>query len=543
MTTRILTIGFDACEVTLVQRWAAEGKLPNFAALARDSRTFRLDNPMETLPGALWPEISTGRSSSKTGHFCIPNQLHTGEAMLRATRPSEIDADFYFWTQASRAGKRVAVIDPAQAVPARGIDGIQLVDWGSHERTFDTSSDPVELLDDIRSTYGEHPIASCDIHGETASEYRRLLRGLLSGARTRTRLVCELIAREAWDLFSVTYSESHCAGHHFWHFMDPGHPWHDPHAARELQDALLSVYAALDEALPALLAAAGRDAKVFAVFSHGMGLNHDGPQLLPEVLVRLGLAAGNLGAAGRLLRRAKTAVTYLPRPIKAVVKRLARSRALAAPVAAAGCLVDPFASPRTRAAFVNNNRCGGIRLNLRGREPFGSVEPGAEAEAMLELLRRELLALRDPASGAPIIRHVQTASEAFGPDHHIDLPDLICVFRTDLGMLEHCESPAVGHVYAPVYHPHAPRSGDHSVNSQLWISGPGIVGTPEAGSGNVLDIAPTILDALGVALPEWLDGRPLSLGDQANTPINVNAGMKPAVTAGELGSETASPVS
>ena len=180
-----------------------------------------------------------------------------------------------------------------------------------------------------------------------------------------------------------------------------------------------------------------------------------------------------------MLRRLRTRVTYLPRPVKAVIKRLARTRAMAAPAAAAGCAVDPFASAKTRAAFVNNNRCGGIRLNLRGREPFGSVEPGPEAAALLQMLRRELLALRDPASGEAIITRVQTSTEAFGPDHHPDLPDLICVFRTDLGMLERCESPAVGLVHAPVYHPHAPRSGDHTVNSQLWVSGPEIVGTRE----------------------------------------------------------------
>src|SRR6185503_6702161 len=56
MSARVLVIGFDACEASLVRRWAAEGKLPNFAALVRASRTFQLDNPMETLPGAIWPE-------------------------------------------------------------------------------------------------------------------------------------------------------------------------------------------------------------------------------------------------------------------------------------------------------------------------------------------------------------------------------------------------------------------------------------------------------------------------------------------------------
>ena len=509
MSARVLAIGFDACEVTLIHRWAAEGKLPNFAALETASRIFRLDNPMETLPGAVWPEINTGRSSGTMGNFYLPNQLHTGEARLRPTRPDDIDPEFYFWTQASRAGRRVAVIDPVQAVAVRGLNGIQLFEWGLHDRTFVESSEPPELLRQIRDAHGDHPIRSCDVHGETAAGYRRLLQGLLHGARSKTRFTTDLLARESWDLFDVTYSESHCAGHQFWHCLDPRHPWHDRDTAHEFRDALLDVYRVLDEALPALFAAAGRDATVFAIFSHGMDLYYDGPQMLPEVLVRLGVAAGNLGVAGRVLRRLKTKVTYLPRPIKAMVKRLVRTRALSAPIAAAGCLVDPFVSPRTRAAFVNNNRCGGIRLNLYGREPFGSVAPGAEADALIDMLRRELKVLRDPASGEPIVVRVQTARELFGPDHHPDLPDLICVFRTDLGMLENCESAAVGRVHVPVYHPHAPRSGDHTVNSELWVSG--VERTGSGPGGSVLDIAPTILDALGVALPEWLDGRPLPL--------------------------------
>ena len=391
MSARVLVIGFDACEASLVRRWAAEGKLPNFAALAGASRTFQLDNPMETLPGAIWPEINTGCSSGKMGHFYIPNQLHTGEAVLRGAKPSDIDPEFYYWTQASRAGKRVAVIDPVQAVAASGIDGIQLIEWGLHDRTFEISSEPPQLLEDIRAAYGDHRVRSCDLHGQTPEGYRRLLEDLLHGVRSKAQFSSEILAREAWDLFSVTYSECHCAGHQFWHFIDPRHPWHDPNAPREFQDALLDIYAAIDGALPALLASAGPGASVFAIFSHGIDLYYDGPQLLPEVLVRLGLAGGSLGIAGRWLRRLRTRVTYLPRPVKAVVKRLARTRAMAAPAAAAGCAVDPFASPKTRAAFVNNNRCGGIRLNLRGREPFGSVEPGPEAAALLQMLRRELL--------------------------------------------------------------------------------------------------------------------------------------------------------
>lgn len=514
MSSRILVIGFDACEITLVERWIAAGRLPNLAKLRDRIRAFRLGNPMETLPGAIWPEINTGVSSGRMGDFYVPNQLRTGESRLRATRPDDIDPTRYYWAEASRAGRRVAVIDPVQAVPVAGLNGIQLYEWGLHDRTFQVSSDPPELLAGIRERFGDHPVLSCDTHGETTDGYRRLLENLLEGVRAKSVFVPELLAREPWDLFACTFSESHCAGHQFWHFQDPRHPWHAASAPADLRGALRSVYEAIDGAVGKVLSVAGDDATVLAVFSHGIDLYFDGPQLLPEVLVRLGVASGGVGRTGAWLRELKTRITYLPRPVKKVIKRLVRSTALRAPVAAAGCLVDPFESSRTRAAFVSNNRCGAIRLNLRGREPHGSVEPGEEAAALITYLKRELHALRDPASGEPIVARVVTSDEQFGADHHRDLPDLICVFRTELGMLERCVSPAVGEVHVPVYHPHAPRSGDHTINSRAWVSGPGIRPSAIVDAANVLDIAPTVLCALGVALPERLDGRPLPLNEQ-----------------------------
>jgi predicted AlkP superfamily phosphohydrolase/phosphomutase len=524
MSTRVLVVGFDACEVTLVEREIAQGRLPHFARLRDRSLGFELESPMETLPGAIWPEINTGVSSGTMGDFYIPNQLRTGEARLRATRPDDIDASKYFWTQASRAGRRVAVIDPVQSVPAPQLNGIQLLEWGLHDRTFDVSSDPPELLADIRRRFGDHPIRSCDTHGETVDGYRRLIAGLLQGLRAKSAFVPELLTREAWDLFCCTFSESHCAGHQLWHFQDPRHPSHDAHAPVDLRNGLTDVYAGIDAALGNVLDAAGDDATILAIFSHGMDLYFDGPQLLPEVLVRLGFASGAMGSTGHWLRTLKRRVTFLPRPLKRVIKRLVRSNALQDAIAVAGCLVDPFESPRTRAAFVNNNRCGAIRLNLRGREPHGCVAPGEEAVALLAQLKAELFALRDPATGEPIVADAFTADERFGASHHADLPDLICVFRTDLGLIERCVSPSfAGEVHVPVYHPHAPRTGDHTPHSRLWLSGaslrPAVVGAP----ASVLDIAPTVLAALDVALPDWLDGRPLVLSDAAANSRRVDA--------------------
>ncbi len=511
MTARVLVVGLDACEVTLVERWAREGLLPHFAALQAASRAVVLDGPMRTLPGGIWPEIHTGMNSAASGHFYVPNRLRTGETRLRATRVDEVDAERYFWTQAARHGRRIAVIDPVQAVPAPRLNGVQLFEWGLHDRCFGVQSDPPEFLQSLRLRHGDYPVTSCDCHGETVAGYRKLRDDLLRGLAAKAEFAPELLAREAWDLFFCTISESHCAGHQFWHFIDPRHPWHDPAASADLREALLRVYQGIDAALGRLVAAAGKEAEILALFSHGMDLYFDGPQLLPEILVRLGLASGGNTVSGSRLREWKTRITHLPRPIKKVIKRLARSAAGGHAAAAVGCLVDPFASPQTRAGSVTNNRCGAIRLNLRGREPLGCVEPGDEADELLAHLARELRALVNPQNGKPIVADVFTARERFGAERHPDLPDLLCDFRTDVGMIEDCESPAVGRVHAPIYHPHSPRSGDHTANSRAWMTGPRIDARPVATGGRVTDIAATVLALLDVPLPAWIDGTPLCI--------------------------------
>ncbi len=81
MPARVVVIGLDAAEATLIEEWVAAGHLPNIARLRRGGVVLKLGNPMETLPGAIWPEICSGRSSGKVGLFYYPEQFHTGEAI------------------------------------------------------------------------------------------------------------------------------------------------------------------------------------------------------------------------------------------------------------------------------------------------------------------------------------------------------------------------------------------------------------------------------------------------------------------------------
>jgi predicted AlkP superfamily phosphohydrolase/phosphomutase len=178
--------------------------------------------------------------------------------------------------------------------------------------------------------------------------------------------------------------------------------------------------------------------------------------------------------------------------------------------ARAGSLPLPLDSPDTKAIAVPNNRCGGIRFNLKGREPHGMVEPGAEKDALVEELRRELSELEEPESGERVVKRVVTAEEAFGPDHHSDIPDVMVVFRTDLGQINSAQSPRAGLLKLGQYGSNTPRTGDHTVESRLWAVGPGIAPGARLPEANVLDLAPTVLELLDVPRPDGLDGQPIA---------------------------------
>ncbi len=524
MPAKVLFIGLDAASAALIRRFTVEGAMPTFARLEREGVLCRLESPLQTLPGAIWPEISTGISCGKMAEFYHPGQLRTGESRIRPMTKADTDPERYFWAKASRAGRRVAAIDMPQTALLRDLNGIQLCEWGLHDRNFSMASQPPGLLDELRALYGDHPIQgrACDMlasqHGHEA-----LLDGLLEGCRAKADMMIDLIDRDSWDLFACVFGEPHCGGHQFWHLLDKSHPNHPADAPQRLRDAMKLLYSAIDEGVGRLIDKAGPGATVIALSSHGMGPYVGGTQLLPEVLSRLGMASVHDTPARRWLRALHGKARYLPYGVKRPLRKATGIAALRRAQAEIGALLDPFDSPGTRAGAVKNNRCGAIRLNLKGREPFGSVAPGIEANALLAELRTELMALKLPGTDKPIIDRIIGAEEAFGPDHHPDVPDLMIRFRADIGRLEACQSPRVGTVAVPINSPGYPRTGDHVPNTRLWAAGPGIPAGQRLPDGSVLDIAPTILGLLGVPGGD-VDGRPLPLQTCRRPPVARPAG-------------------
>ena len=84
MTARTLFIGLDAGSATLIEQLTAEGDLPNLAAHISRARRFALDCPLETVPGAIWPELISGRPSHEVAVFYHPGRARAPPLKRRA---------------------------------------------------------------------------------------------------------------------------------------------------------------------------------------------------------------------------------------------------------------------------------------------------------------------------------------------------------------------------------------------------------------------------------------------------------------------------
>jgi predicted AlkP superfamily phosphohydrolase/phosphomutase len=150
---------------------------------------------------------------------------------------------------------------------------------------------------------------------------------------------------------------------------------------------------------------------------------------------------------------------------------------------------------------------GGIYLNLKGREGGGIVEEGAEAERVRNAIQSGMAELPDKQTQRPAIRSVSRREEIYSGTFVGEAPDLLVNFHR--GFRVSWQSAVGGFADSMIEDNTRRWSGDHIVDPD---SVPGILfmnRAPARDGARIIDLAPTILNYLGVAAPEVMEGRSL----------------------------------
>ncbi len=538
-TRKLLALVIDAASPELLQRWAADGTMPTLGALIDGGVVARVRNSAGLFNGSAWPNFYTGRNPGEHGVYWL-ERLIPGTYRIGPAQEADFAMNPPLWDVLSAAGHRVLVLDAPVCRLSPDLNGLQIVEWGTHDHLFGHRTTPPELEQRIRQLVGAHPLSgACDRLDRTAAEYGAFADQLIRGTQARASLATELLREEPWDFAIQVFSEAHCAGHQLWHYHDLDHPGADPAAVADQGDLLRAVYAAIDAAIARILAVVPSDTTVMVCSLHGMAALAGRSRLLAELLVRLGVMTRPTDAQASppppppppgWRGRVKGAYRRLPLAIRMPIFRMREAATRRRTGSSHGVNLDPgrsYCFPVELGPMV-----GGIRLNIRGREPAGTLTAGDDAAAFCERLTQDLLALVDPDTGQPAVQRVlRIADVCHGP--LIDrLPDLLVEWNLGTsfgstragngqGAMIRVESPRAGRVEAVNTEG---RTGEHRPHGFLVARGPAFASGRIERDISVHDLAPTMAWIMGCDMPTD-DGRIVSelLASGAGTSGPTNA--------------------
>jgi predicted AlkP superfamily phosphohydrolase/phosphomutase len=170
-------------------------------------------------------------------------------------------------------------------------------------------------------------------------------------------------------------------------------------------------------------------------------------------------------------------------------------------------LGDGFAAVDWSKTYAYAVGLGGIYLNLKRRESAGILEEGSEAERVRNAIQTGLADFPDKHTQRAAIRSVSRREELYSGAFVENSPDLLVNFYR--GFRVSWQS-AVGGFSNSLLEDNMRRwSGDHIVDPK---SVPGILFMNRAAlhdQARIIDLAPTVLQYLGVAVPESMEGASL----------------------------------
>lgn len=526
MERRVLVIGLDGATWDVLNPLMREGRMPNLKQLLGKSAQGVLMSSIPPVTAAAWTCFSTGKNPGKHG---LVDFIYFPEHGYRVTIANSTTREAAtIWNILSERDMRVGVVSVPMTYPPEKVNGVMVTDMMTPNANVQYTYPP-ELKQELLDKVG--PFVITPGEGENPSDPLAYLTQVRADVKSSADYALYLLKRErelnhaGYDFFMYVFGVVDVLQHQFWYLLEAD-PQSLVSSQLEIRNKVLDIFTEVDRGVGEMYKSADENTLIVLMSDHGFGPMKGFMHVNNFLLERgyLVLKSGALSQLKRVLFRAGVTPQNVHLTLKALKldlrRKFNRGRAY-------GTLRRFFLSfddvdwTRTRAFALGH--IGQIYINLKGRQPSGIVSPGREYDELRDQIRTDLLALRLPSplrpspsgrgvggegadGGEPLIARVYNREELYQGPLLDNTPDLLLLpadFKyVAFGESEFASNRLVG--------PTLGHTGHHRLEGVAALIGPNVQAGATLQNASLIDLAPTILYALGLPIPPDMDGRVLS---------------------------------
>lgn len=452
---RVAVIGLDCVPPELLfGKWL--DVLPNIRRLVQTGVYGRLKSTIPAITCPAWTAMVTSANPGRLGIYGFRNRTAYNYEGLEFVNSRLIREDT-IWGILSRINRRVIVVGVPQSYPPTPVNGCMVTGFLTPDTRHDYTY-PLELKGEIESVADGYMLDIADFRTEDKAP---IIKSAYDMTRKRFKVASHLAQTREWDFLMMVEIAADRLHHAFWKFLDTTHPQYMP--GHEYENVIRDYYIYLDGEIGKFISLLHKDTTILIVSDHG-ATRMEGGICINEWLINNGYLR---------LHGYPRSVTQIGRD-----------------------MVDW----RNTAAWGEGGYYGRVFMNVKEREPWGIV-----GKQNYENVRNEII------SGLTAIRDEQgncIDTKAFKPQDIYTVcnnvpPDLIVYF----GDLSWRSIGSIGHntIWAKE-NDLGPDDANHSQYGVFIMNGDGVAGELRDDL-DILDVAPTILERMGVDVPLGMEGR------------------------------------
>ena len=479
MMNKTVLIGLDGATFTILDHLMANGTMPFLKTLVDQGVRAGLRSTPNPLTPPAWISMITGRTPGNHGVFdFIWAEQRKADHYFTIYNFRDIRCET-IWSMVNRSGGRSGSLNFTMMAPPPEVSGYivpGLVSW-KHMRRNIYPRDLYEELKNVPDFNVKELAWDFDLEkkaeqGIPEDEYENWVRFHIRREKQWCDALLYLMQHRPCDLTAILFDGTDKILHMGWRFLDQRYFPENPSVwEKKIRDLCLEFFRELDGFLSRIVSAAGPDARVFLASDHGFGPSWFTFRVNSWLHERGYLVWRNLEDFAAAEREK--------------AKRLVDKHFV---------LLD-WDKTTAYARTVTSN---GIYINV-AKEPGQPGVPAEQYKSFRAGLIEELLTVREPETGTPIIKKIMTREEAFPGPHNEQAPDLTLV------MEDHSFISIVNKTPSIVQRPEI--AGTHYPEGIFIAHGPGINKGCQLAPLSIVDVAPSLLYSLGLAIPRDMDGK------------------------------------